>query len=257
MTQSREEKGASTAATITMEQAWTIARQFAREVGEQLGDHARAVVAIGSLATEAYRPGRSDIDTALIVRDTTPPTHRLQALAQQYRIWHGIPKDFGAVVVRERELRPPYDPKRGLVKEMLRLKRQGIVLWGSYDLRALPEPSAADFRADARAFYPWLRAHYIDRRPEAERTVDAVVNTIIEELRLYSWDRQGELILDKRAVLPRFLSLTPAAPAREALTAMQAYLAADGALDDVAAAEATLRDLSQFVRHAVPWSNPP
>jgi len=28
-------------------------------------------------------------------------------------------------------------------------------------------------------------------------------------------------------------------------------------VDDVAAAEATLRDLSQFVRHAVPWSNPP
>ncbi len=56
---------------------------------------------------------------------------------------------------------------------------------------------------------------------------------------------------------PRFLALAPDAPARVALVAMQAYLAADGALDDVAAAAATLRDLSQFVRHAVPWSNSP
>jgi len=89
MVRSREEKGASTAATIAPEQAWTIAHRFAREAGEQLRDHVRAVVVIGSPATEAYRPGRGDIDTAIIVRDTTPPTHHVQALAQRYRRWPG------------------------------------------------------------------------------------------------------------------------------------------------------------------------
>ena len=86
-----------------------------------------------------------------------------------------------------------------------------------------------------------------DRPARADEGVYAINFTI--------WDRRGELILDKRAVLPRFLALAPDAPARTAQAAMQDYLTDNNALDGIAAAEATLRDLSQFVRHAVPWSN--
>lgn len=195
-------------AAITAEHARALATQFAQEVTRAYGDEVRAIALIGSLAAGSYRPGRSDIDTAVIVRDGASPGDAIRAIARRYAARHQIPKGFGAVVIAERALHPPYDPDRGLAREVLRLRRQGVILQGRYDLRALPEPSAADLRADARTFYPWLRANYIDRRPVA-RTVDAVVDTIVEELRLYVWDRLGSPGRsplrqgDGRAVLPR------------------------------------------------------
>lgn len=105
---------------IMTEQAWEIARQSAREAAAQLGDQLRAVILIGSLAEGAYRPGRSDIDTALIVRDAVTRAGAVRDLAQHFQTCYRVPKSFGAVVIRERELHPPYDPERGLVKEILR-----------------------------------------------------------------------------------------------------------------------------------------
>lgn len=142
--------------TITQECAWTIVRQFAGDVGKQLDDDVLAVVLIGSLATGAYLPGRSDIDTAVVIRDdaAVEVARSTRALAEHYRMLYHIPKDFGAVVIRERELIAPFDPERGLASEVLRLKQQGMVLWGEYNLRALPAPSAADIRAEVRVFYP-------------------------------------------------------------------------------------------------------
>jgi hypothetical protein len=242
---------------ITQEQAWIIVRQFAREIGEQLADQNLAVVLIGSLAAGTYRPGRSDIDTAIITRNAVTNAGIVAALAQSYWTNYHVPKGFGAVVLHEQELYPPYEPTRGLVKEVLRLKQQGIVLCGHYDLKAIPEPSEQDFRADARIFYPWLRANYVAQRPEVARTVDATINTLLEELRLYIWDRDKTYLFDKRVVIPRFLTLCAEPKYRKALQQLQAYFHDDEASMNLSLAEKTLQSLSRYVRDAVPWSRNP
>ncbi len=213
------------------------------------------MVLVGSLATGSYRTGRSDIDTIVIVREgaSAGTPGAVRAIADRYRDLHRIPKDFGAVVIREGELPPPHDPERGLATEALRLRRQGVVLWGDYDVLTIPEPPPEDLRAQMRAFYPWLRANYVDRRPDEERTADALVNTLLYELRLLVWDRSGEYVLDKRELIPRFLRLAGADRYAEPLAAIGAYVRGDGGSGDLEQLEATLRDVSLFVREEVPW----
>ncbi len=51
---------------ITYEQALRITNKFAKEVKELLNDKLLAVFSIGSLGSDYYRPGQSDIDTVII-----------------------------------------------------------------------------------------------------------------------------------------------------------------------------------------------
>lgn len=51
---------------ITYEKAIKIAKEFAEKVQNMLKDNLLAVFAIGSLGSDYYRPGQSDIDTIII-----------------------------------------------------------------------------------------------------------------------------------------------------------------------------------------------
>ena len=243
---------------IHKDQAWAIARTFAEDAANLLRQGLLAVYVIGSLAGGNYRPGRSDIDTLLIVSSgsTTSDQNAVEDLRRRVRAAHGGLKDFGAVVITEGKLQPPYDPVEELVPEILRLKHQGALIWGAFDLASVPDPTRDDFVAYVRVFYPWLR-ELIDRRPQEYRSVDAAVNTILYELRLLIWNRTGDYVLDKHRVIPAAVELDSGATlASETLEAIQCYLVGDEPLSREQV-ERELQVVSEYVRNQVQWSVPP
>lgn len=177
----------------------------------------------------------------------------VRTLAAGYRDTYEVPKGFGAVLVRERELRPPYDPHAELVPEILRLKQHGVLIWGAHKKELVPEPSAEDFRAYARVFYPWLRAAFIDCRPEEARTVDATVNTILYELRLMIWDVTSQYVSDKPRVIPAFFSQSQDDRLRRLLLPIRDYVAGRTESLDLDLLESTLTDVSALARRTVAW----
>lgn len=202
------------------QEAWRLARSFASAARGLLGDDLLAVFVIGSLASRGYRRGRSDIDTAVIVRTDAGHNWRpaLRQLADDYHERFAIPKGFGAVVMDEAELWPPYDPEKELAPEVLRVIRQGVLVEGAFDREALPEPSREDLIAFAKVFYAFLRGY------SEERTPDAFVNTILYELRLVILNETGDYVLDKRDVVPRFLNVAEVDETLAELEAIHRYI---------------------------------
>ena len=191
-------------AIISKDQAWEIAREFSEIAKrEDVDDNILGVYVIGSLGADEYIPGRSDIDTVLVVRDTVSSDlrARLWEIRTALVLKYGIPKDFGGIILPEIDIYPPYDPEKELVPEIYRLLVQGKRIWGSYDLANIPMPARSDFRAWARVFHTWLRSD----RPDAEHSVVAAVNRMLTEIRLLLWDKTDSFILNKRELIPAFL----------------------------------------------------
>ena len=210
-------------AIISKARAWEIAREFS-EIARQedVEDSILGVYVIGSLGAGEYIPGRSDIDTALVARDTVSNDlkSRLRALRTELVLKYGIPKDFGGIILPENDIYPPYDPEKELVPEIYRLLVQGKRIWGSYDLANVPMPARSDFRAWARVFHTWLRSD----RPDAEHSVVAAVNRTLIEIRLLLWDKTDSFVLNKRELIPVFLKTAYGEGFRNELVDIQKYV---------------------------------
>ena len=58
---------------ISEARAWEIAREFAAEATSQdVNSYILGIFMIGSLAAKQYHPGRSDIDTVIVARNSIP-----------------------------------------------------------------------------------------------------------------------------------------------------------------------------------------
>ena len=210
-------------AIISKEQAWEIAREFSEIAGqEDVEDSILGVYVIGSLGADEYIPGRSDIDTALVARDTVSSglRARLREIRTELVLKYGIPKDFGGIILPENDIYPPYDPEKELVPEIYRLLVQGKRIWGGYDLANVPMPARSDFRAWARVFHTWLRSD----RPDAEHSMVAAVNRMLTEIRLLIWDKTDSFILSKRELIPAFLKTAYCEGFRDELMDIQEYV---------------------------------
>lgn len=239
---------------IGRHRAEIIARHFAAHLAAQTrpGD-LRAVYLIGSLGGGYYRPGSSDIDTALILADDCL-AHSLEArkrLQRRYQATYGIPKGFGAFPLRLAELHPPHDPQAERVPEIIRLKEQGLLIWGRFDLDAVPYPSDEDFLAWCRVFYPWLRAKQQEPLPEGPLRTATLVNRLLYELRLAVWHADRIHVFNKQRAVPAFLAASNGAFA-EALAPVQHHLEADAPIADLAALQETLVGVSSYVSRTVP-----
>ena len=239
---------------IGRHRAWSIARNFAVQLAAETrpGD-LRAVFLVGSLGGGYYRPGHSDIDTALVLADdsleqTLATRRRLQ---RQYQVAYGVPKGFGAVPLRLRQLRPPYAPQEELVPEIIRLKEQGTPLWGRFDLDALPYPTDKDFLAWCRVFYPWIRAKQHEPLPEGPLRTATLVNRLLHELRLGIWHFERRHVFDKRRTVPAFVAASGGAFSAE-LAMLQRHLEHNAVLADLPGLEKTLAAVSAYVADAVP-----
>ena len=208
---------------ISKDRAWEIAREFSEIAKrEDVDDSILGVYVIGSLGAGEYIPGRSDIDTALVARDTVSSglKSRLRAIRTELVLKYGIPKDFGGIILPENDIYPPYDPKKELVPEIYRLLVQGKRIWGSYDLANVPMPARSDFRAWARVFHTWLRSD----RPDVEHSVVAAVNRMLIEIRLLLWDKTDSFILNKGELIPAFLKTAYCEGFRDELMDIQEYV---------------------------------
>lgn len=235
---------------ISEDLAWTIAREFADAVAMALGEHLRAVVVIGSLGGRTYRPGTSDIDTVVVVDDGSDASDEaaVEEIRKRTQSVHAVPKDFGVVLLRERELRPPFTPESEIVNEIIRLKRQGVVIHGELDLAAIPEPTESEIRESERLFYGWLRANYVETRPADERTTDAIVNTILLELRLFVRTATRDHVLDKRLMVDAFLAIPGMSAWQSRLQPIREYVTNGRMSLSLDELDGVLRDVSRFVQ---------
>ena len=239
---------------ITEDQAWEIASSFATETRELLGSHLMAVVAVGSLPTGGYIPGRSDIDLIVVARDACPGglLSEIKEMAEQYWMKYGFRKGFGGYAIRERDLRPPFGKLRDMAFEILQFKRQGRVISGYLDLSAIPEPSQEDMKRSLVALVPDILGAWKRTWPAPIDVDDARVNAILYWLRIVVWDRTGKYILNKQNVLGAFFNLSGTEPLLELLTPIRPYI--DGKADCPGQVALLCREVESFVLAKVTWA---
>lgn len=232
---------------ISKEEAYQIVHDFAQNAVKLVNDRIQAVFLVGSLAEEEYVPGRSDIDTILIVSNFISKDERLKIkeLAAKYHADFNIPKGFGCVMITEDEITGCGTPDKELFPEMIRLKNQGKLIWGNFNTEEIRQPTREDFLKYVKEFYSWLRENYIDQQPD-DMTFDAKVNTVLYEIRLYVWAKTDEYIFSKRKALYRFMTLA-SFERNEDLEKVMDYLKS-GQYACHLDMDSLLRDISLYVR---------
>lgn len=144
---------------ISYEKAIDITKQFANNVKDLLKDKLLAVFAIGSLGSDYYRPGQSDIDTIIITslkrEELKIYRKEIRKLADSYQEKFDVPKGFGAILFAEEQLYPPYIAEEELILEIYRIKLQSKLIYGNYDITKIPNSRKKDIIEDARSFEKW------------------------------------------------------------------------------------------------------
>jgi hypothetical protein len=238
-------------AVIDEPTAWAILDRYVQDCLQIDRDSLLAVYATGSLGGGYYRPGQSDIDAVLIVKDGSEEiwgdldafSKPLEALNQAYKARYGIPKDFGPFALQEGELYPPYPPEWDvLALEIARLKVQGVCVYGHYDLGAVPMPTAEDFRQGARRFERWFRDEFVKSNPIETFSGAACVNTILMHLGRYLRIERGVIEFNKRLLIARYLENDPP------FVDVEAFRLVNDSLASRALSEKELERLRQAVR---------
>jgi len=214
--------------------AWEILYRY---VGDCLSIDADSLVAIyatGSLPGGYYRPGQSDIDAALIVEngseaiwgDLETGSEPLRKLNRRYLETYLIPKDFGPFPLQIGELSPPYDPRFNvLTMEIARLKVQGQCVYGSFNLGAVPMPTAEDFLKEVQRFEEWLRDEFFKATPLETISAMGCVNIILMHLSRFLRIKRGIVEFNKRKLVQRYLESEPPFVHDAAFRLVEAHLA--------------------------------
>lgn len=198
---------------INYEEALHIAERFAAGVADICGDKLLAVYAIGSLGSDYYRPGQSDIDTAVITgfsrEELAPYAEKIEALADEYWKKYSVPKGFGAIVFAKEQLFPPYRKYEELILEIMRLKTQSRLVWGGFDLSAVPFPGKDAIIEDACAFEEWAAS---EREKDPDFGVSSIVmlvNSTLMILKRYLMIRHDIVEFNKFKVIGLYLEHEP------------------------------------------------
>jgi hypothetical protein len=190
--------------------AWRILESYCAACAAVDSDSLMAIYAIGSLPAGYYRPGQSDIDAVLIVRDGSEgiwgninaSSERLAGLNAEYQRHYGIPKSFGPFPLEPHELHPPYDADKTLTLEIARLKVQGEIVYGDFSLEDVPMPTREDYLADFRRFEDYWDNDFSKKTPVERMTAVQCVNTILIHLHRYLIVEKGIIEFDKRRIVP-------------------------------------------------------
>ena len=163
---------------ISCEEALEITRKFSAEITNTLTGKIRAIFAIGSLGGDYYRPGQSDIDTVVITsvsrNEIQQITSIVETIADRYWREYQVPKGFGAIVFAEEQLHPPYIKSEELVQEIMRLKMQGKLIYGEYDINNIEFPDWQAIKNDILNFQEWS-----DEQPYFENSAQSFVNSTL------------------------------------------------------------------------------
>lgn len=219
-------------AIIDERSAWRILGLYSGDCAEIDPGSLMAIYAIGSLPAGYYRPGQSDIDAVLIVRDaseaiwgnTDTPSDRLAALNGEYKRRYDIPKDFGPFPLQPRELYPPYDADKELTLEIARLKVQGKCVYGAFPLDDIPMPTREDYLRDFRHFEEYWDSDFSKNTPIERLSATQCVNTILMHLFRYLIIEKSITEFDKRRIVPLCMASNAPFLSKSALDLVQRHL---------------------------------
>lgn len=193
---------------ISYDKAIQIATAFAEEIDTKFPGKIEAVFAIGSLGSDYYRPGQSDIDTAVVTCCTREEVEAIREQIEEIadRYWHEyeVPKGFGAIVFAKEQLYPPYIKEEELILEILRLQKQSKLLWGNLDVMQIPVPDQQAIINDAINFQEWS-----DSQPPFEHTVTTMVNSTLIALKRYLMIQCGIVEFNKFKVIDLYMQNEP------------------------------------------------
>ena len=197
---------------ITETKAMQIVNEFLDELKITVQSDILALYIIGSLGGGYYRPGQSDIDTAVIIRDEAKITQKqIEKIADEYCKKYEIPKGFGAEVIRISELSPPYNNRKGedfFTMAVARLKTQSKAIFGTIDINNIKMPAAEDFKKDALKGEQWLNQEF--GYPVFDKLqITGCVNCILGSLRGYLIIEKNIFEFNKFLTIGTYLSNDP------------------------------------------------
>lgn len=198
---------------IFYDEAIQIAKEFAEELAEKFRNKIVAVFAIGSLGSDYYRPGQSDIDTAVITNynrnDVAKIEKEIETIQDRYWKNYNVPKGFGAIVFAEEQLYPPYKKEEELILEILRLKMQSKLIYGNYDISKAPMPDRQAIKDDAIAFQAWADNEKKTNPSFNDWNVQTLVNSTLIALKRYLMIKHGIIEFNKFKVIGLYLENDP------------------------------------------------
>lgn len=212
---------------ISEARALGIVREFLAEI-RSVSNDILALYVIGSLGGGYYRPGQSDIDTVVIIRDGAAITQeQTDEIAEKYRQKYNVPKGFGAILICESELSPPYTKSETdefeFTVEIARLKVQGKPIYGSIELDSIKMPEKSDFIRDAFIMEAWFNREFgypmFDRLQTA-----ACVNSILGILRRYLMIEKNIFEFNKFKTIDAYLQNDPPITNAQAFELIRRYL---------------------------------
>jgi hypothetical protein len=218
---------------IDEEHAWGILLHYTGDCLKIDSDSLLAVYATGSLPGGYYRPGQSDIDAVLIVKDgaqniwgdSETPSDRLAALNRTYLARYKIPKDFGPFPLGKSKLLPPYDPDDDLLPmEIARLKIQGKLVYGNFKLDKVPMPTSSDFLIGAKHFEAWWDQEFSVTTSLKSMSTTACINTILIHLSRFLIIERDIFEFNKRKIISSYLASKPPLVNQDVFSLAQAHL---------------------------------
>lgn len=198
---------------ISYEKAIDITKQFANIVRGLLKDKLLAVFAIGSLGSDYYRPGQSDIDTIIITshkrEDLKIYRKEIRKLADSYQEKFDVPKGFGAILLAEEQLYPPYISEEELILEIYRIKLQSKLIYGNYDITNIPNPTKKDITEDAKAFEKWRQEEHKNNPDFKINNNIMLVNSTLMMLKRYLMIKCDIIEFNKFKVIDLYIKNNP------------------------------------------------
>jgi RimJ/RimL family protein N-acetyltransferase len=219
----------NTKSAISEARALEIVGEFLEEIRAVDDAGIIALYVIGSLGGGYYRPGQSDIDTVIIVRDDAVITEpQCDEIADRYREKYAIPKGFGSIVIHERELYPPYTKSETdefeFSVEIARLKTQGKAIYGKIDyLDKVPMPTREHLIKDGQIFERWI-AGTTDVPSEDNLSEAACVNSVLMYLRRWLMIEKGVFEFNKFLVVDEYMRNAPPLIDERVFTHIRSYL---------------------------------
>jgi len=208
---------------ILFEDAIQIALEFAKEIDDKFPNKIKAVYAIGSLGSDYYRPGQSDIDTAIIVNSSRDELSNIRVgikvVANKYQDKYNVPKGFGAIVFSEEQLFPPYIKEEELIQEILRLKTQSRLIYGDYNINTIPMPNWKAIKDDILNFQEWS-----DSQLPFEHSATSFVNSTLMALKRYLLLKHHIIEFNKFKVVDLYIQNKPLLVNEEIFAFIDNYL---------------------------------
>lgn len=198
---------------ITYEQAILITKSFANDVRDLIKDKLLALFAIGSLGSDYYRPGQSDIDIVIITslkREELKLYRRnIRKLADSYQEKYNVPKGFGAILLAEEQLYPPYIAEEELILEIYRIKLQSKLIYGDYDITNIPNPSKDAIIEDAKTFEKWRQEEHKNNPDFKINNNIMLVNSTLMMLKRYLMIKCDIIEFNKFKVIDLYMKNNP------------------------------------------------